>query len=372
MRRYVFFFIFAATFFSGANSLALAETVLRTGSDISVASDQVIEGNYYVSAYFGQTNMSGQVGGDMIAAGGMININGEVKQDLHILGGTVHVHGVVGEDLRIIGGEVTIGDVVTGDLFVIANSLLVLPSAEIGGDVFFFGSTAEIQGAIEGSLYGSADKMHVNAAVARDVDVRSFSRLSLGERASIGGSLRYTSMAGVERDSNARIEGEVVQNKVPAPTQRELLRVVLIPFLIILFSTLSLYLIFKRESEKLIVHITHSIPVSGFVGLGVLVLGPIIAGLLIATVLGSLIGVLLFFLVILLLIASVAFAPIFAGSLLARLVVKQPAVSLLWILAGSITMYTMLLVPVVGIIIYIALVLLTLGGLVIALYKSIS
>ncbi len=101
--------------------LVSAETDLRTGNDVSVAPDQTVAGNYYVSVQFGKTTMSGVVEKDMIAIGASVTHNGEVKEDLQVLGGNVQVHGAVVEDLRVVGGEVTIADKVDNARSILAD-----------------------------------------------------------------------------------------------------------------------------------------------------------------------------------------------------------------------------------------------------------
>ncbi len=359
-------------FFSAFPGTVFADTVLRTGTDISVAQDQVIDGNYYVSVFFGETAMSGAVGGDMLALGGTVTMNGEVKKDLLVTGGSVQVHGPVGEDIRILGGEVTIADKVAGDLFVFGGALRVLPSAEIGGDVFFFGGTAEIEGTVTGSVYGNAEQFNINAPVGKNIDVSSVLGVTLGARALVGGDVRYTSASELVRDTNAMVTGTVVKNTQEEVTAKEKLKSTLIPFLILLFTTLSLYLIFKREVESLVVQVTNSYLVSGFVGLGVIVFGPLISVLLMVTVLGFMVGLLGMFVVLAVIVAGVAFASLVMGGILSLLFVKRVEVSLIWIVLGSAVLYTCLFIPVFGAVLYLSVCVITIGGLVTLLYKSIA
>ena len=355
-----------------APAFVSADTVMRSGDDISVAPDQTVEGNYYVSVFMGQTTMSGVVERDMVAIGSTVTINGEVKEDLHVAGGNVQVHGTTGGDVRILGGEVTIAENVGGDIVVIGGTLTLLPTAEVTGDVFFFGGSGEIQGTIGGSVYGSAERFSINATVAKDVDVKAAAGTELGERARIGGDVRYTSPLDLARNPSATVTGEVVHNKEAQPDARAQARTLLVPFLILLFTTLALYLIFKRELESMVSTTFTRYGASAFVGMGVFLLGPIFAIILIVTVLGSVVGFMSLMVVATLVLAGLAAAPIFAGALLARMLGRGFEVSLLSIIAGTCVLYGLLFIPALGVLVFVALSILAIGGISLSIYRAIA
>jgi cytoskeletal protein CcmA (bactofilin family) len=369
MLKAILLTVFALGFMPSVSS---ADTVLRTGTDITVAQEQSIEGNYYVSTFFTETTMSGVVAGDMLAFGGEVTMNGEVKKDLLIVGGSVQIYGVTGEDVRVLGGDVTIAGKIAGDVLVLGGTLHVLPTAEIGGDIFFFGGTADINGAVAGSVYGKAEQFTVNGPIAKNIDVSASLGLTLGARAVVAGDVRYTSSLQLIRDTNATVSGTVVQNTKSPETTHDKARDIGIPFLVLLFTTLALYLIFKREVETLVVQVTTAFGVSGFVGLGVIVFGPIISVLLMVTMLGFLLGLMSMFVVLALLVAGTAFASLVVGGLLSLLIVKRVEVSLLWAVLGSVFLYASLFIPVLGAVVYLTITIVTIGALTILLYKSIS
>lgn len=356
-----------------APAFVSAETVMRTGTDVSVAPDQTVDGNYYVSALFGKTTMSGVVQRDMLALGSSVTINGEVKEDLHVVGGNVQVHGTVGGDVRILGGDVTIAEKVTGDVVVLGGTLTLLPTAEVNGDVFFFGGTADLGGTIRGSVYGNAEHFSIDAKVEKNVDVKSAEAVDFGERANIAGDVRHTSSFELSRNPSAKIGGEVVHNREAGPDMRAEARTLLVPFLVFLFSTLALYLIFKRELESTVSSTLATYGVSAFVGLGVLVLGPVLSLILIVTVLGSVVGIMSLMVILILILASVAVSPIIAGALIARLLGRGFEVSLPSIVAGASVLYgALLFVPVLGAPLIFALIVLSIGGLTLSIYRSIA
>jgi hypothetical protein len=348
-----------------------AETVLRSGTDISVAPDQVIDGNFYVGAFDDATTMSGIVNKDMVAFGSTMTVNGEVKEDLTFVSGVAQLHGPVGGDVRIVGGEVTIADTVGGDVVVLGGVLHILPTATIAGDVFFFGGSADIAGTVSGSVYGNAEQFTIDATIGKQVDVKAVASLVLGARANIAGNVTYESVAPLTRDPAAIIGGELSDRPL-APADNPA-RTMAIPFLVLLFTTLALYLIFRRETEMVAVTSSGAYLLSAFVGLGVIILGPLISMLLMVTVLGSLLGLIGVFVVVLGLLIGMALAPAVAGYMLMQVVSRTVAIPyLVALVLSAAVLYLLLLVPVVGVVVYLSFVIVAIGGLSVTLYRALG
>ena len=299
-----------------------AETVLRVGEDISVGADQVVDGDYYVSVGpFGDTSMSGSVMGDMYAFGA----NGSIHSDLTIVGGTTQLHATVTDDVRIIAGEITIADHIGGDLFVLGGVLKVLSTAQVDGDILFFGGDAEISGTVGGSVLGTSERIRIDAEVGKDVDIKTATALTLGENARIAGSVKYASTESLVRAQQASIEGEVVKNDYAvssiAPEQH--IRTLLIPLFIALFASLSLYLLFRTQLQQLVQNLFLHPLKNAAIGLSVAVLVPLLSIILILTVLGALIGFIGFFFAFLTYALAYAISGVVVGAFLARLFMKK-------------------------------------------------
>lgn len=351
-------------------TLVGAETVLRTGDSVSVDDNQVVENDFYAAA--GTVTMSGEVMGDMYAVGGSITTNGSVGADMTLIGGTIQVHASTADDLRVMAGEVVIAEYVGGDVFVLGGLLQVLSSATIEGDVFFYGGEAEINGTVNGSIIGAMEKIRIDAAVGGDVDVTVAQTLTLGDQASIGGDVRYLSPNEVTRAQNAVIEGEVVKNTKELGESDRNAQDLLIPIFISLFAMLTLYLIFRSELQRLMSCILDSTVSSGLVGLGVLVLGPIVSVLLIATVLGLLVGLVGLFLLLAFYVLAMVLSGVLLGAILSKYVAKKNELSLLWILIGGIGIHLLMALPIIGPFAVFILFLLTLGGIALSAYRLVS
>ena len=353
--------------------VSVAETVLRTGTDLSVESEQVVEGDYYVSSgLFGSSVMSGKVEGDMYGVGAVITVNGEVGTDATLAAGTVHMHGPVGDDLRVLAGEVTIAESVAGDLFVLGGLVSILSTASIGGDVFVFGGTVSIEGDVEGSIYGHAEQVSINAAVGKNVEVTAPAGFSLGDKASIAGDVRYTSAVPISRTPGAVVEGELLQGKSEEMTPRDEMRAILIPLFIALFTVLSLYLLFKQQIVKLVELVQRDSGKSMLIGALVLVAGPVAAVVLMMTVLGVFVGVALFAFLVMLYVVAMSLTGAVLGLLLSRLVTPNAHLSLGTIVLGTLLLHGLMFIPVVGIFLLMVLLCVTLGGICILLYRAFA
>ncbi len=352
-----------------------AETVLRIGENVTVDADQIVDGDYYVSVGpFGDTSMSGSVTGDMYAFGGSVDANGSIGNDLTIVGGATQLHATVTDDVRIIAGEATIADHVGGDLFVIGGVLNVLSTARVDGDIIFFGGEAEINGTVGGSVLGTSERIRIDAQVGKDVDIKTATALTLGEKAAVSGSVKYASAEPLVRAQNAAVEGEVVRNEYAASSiqPQQGVRNALIPLFMVLFACLSLYLLFRKELQQLVQHLLLHPVKSAAVGTSIAVLGPVLSVILILTVLGAIVGIAGLLFSLLMYALSCALSGVVLGAFLSRIFTKKIQVSLVWIIVGTAALYALLYVPVIGVLVCAVLFVVTLGGIALSLYRFLS
>ena len=346
---------------------ALAETVVRTGESVSIGNDQVVENDFYVTA--GNISMSGEIREDMYAVGGSVTVNGPVGADLTVLSGTTQVHAEVGDDVRVIGGEVVIADRVGGDVFVLAGVLKILSSASIGGDVYFYGGEADISGAVEGSIMGAADSVRVDSVVGNGIDMTVGRELTLGDKASVRGDVRYQSSSELTRSQDAEVDGSVVRSGVEEETESWAKDVPLVSSFVLIFAVLCAYLFFRERLQQLITELYTNPGRSGLFGLAVLFLVPIAIILTFVTVLGTLLGVIGLFAWLLLLCLSYVLTAVTIGALSFALVNKVPTVSLPSVVSGALLIQLLYFIPVIGALVVLICFVLTLGVLAYQIYQ---
>lgn len=347
--------------------IASAGPIIRSGESVTVDADQVLEGDFYGAG--NNVLLSGVSEHDVYVAGGSVTVNAEVKEDLVALGGSVQVHAPVNDDVRALGGEVVIADHVAGDVVVLAGSLNILSTAVIDGDVLFFGGKADIGGDVKGSVVGTAENVRIDAHVGGNVTVTADRLLTLGDRAELLGNLEYTSRADVARQQSAVVVGDIHKNAVREANGVSAYTVIL-PVLMVLFAALTAYLLFKPRLEELVRSTERSYGMQGLVGLGMFLGIPFAAVVLTASVLGSIVGVVLLLAYVILLLASWLSAGIVLGTLLLKPITKSTSLNLISVIIGVVVFSLLFLIPYIGVLLVLVALLITMGGIGMQLYRT--
>jgi hypothetical protein len=346
--------------------VAAAETVVRTGHSVSIADTQTVENDFYAAG--SSVTHSGTVKEDLYVVAGSMTVNGPVGEDLTIIGGTAQIHAPIGDDVRVVGGDVVIAGKVGGDVFVIGGLLRVLSSAEIAGNVYFYGGEAEIEGVVKGSLMGRAEAFVLNSE-AGGVDVSAV-RMELGDRAVVQGDLRYVGADEIERAAGAVVEGEVVHGAEAIDTE-DGSNAGVIFLLAWVFTTLCFFLLLRLQAEDLLADIKREPMRVGLVGVAAAIGAPVLSVVLLATVLGAWIGFVILLLTILLFILCLILMPILLGGYLSSLLFKGRRLDILSVVIGVLAVMLLSHVPVIGGLLLAAAFLITLGAISYTLYQRV-
>lgn len=344
-----------------------AKTVVRSGDAVSIAEDQTIEGDFYSAA--GKVNVSGSVEEDMIAAAGQISVNGTIGANAFLIGGQTDIHGVVKDDLRIIAGETTIAEPVEGDVLVVGGSVNILSTASIAGDVILFVGEAIIEGPVGGDVIGTVGILRVDSPVSGKIDV-AVDQFTLGDRANIEGSVRYVSDQTVVKALNASVSGDMVRSDPVLPGSKPTVYSTSVPILILLFSVLVWHLLSRKSLSIVTRRAVTKSPRPILLGIAVLFLAPVAGALLLVSVIGTVVGVIVLLGYALLIILSFTAVPAVLGKLL-TLAFNQPIkkTTVLSLFVGGVGIAFLMLLPVIGQVVFMVLVILTLGAMVDALLK---
>lgn len=233
------------TAFAFASSASAIET--RTGEDVVIGADEVVEDDLYVGA--NTVTVEGTVEGDLVAAGGTIRVNGTVEGDLNAAGQTITINGTVEDDARVAGQAMVLSENarITDDVIALGYSLETSNGSVVGGDLALRDYQALLAGTIEGDVRGGAAGIELGGEVGGNVDVGVDGRgaqnagtqfapgprvpipdvepgLTLTDSARIDGDLAYRSSTEADIASGAEIGGEVAYEQVdregaePEPT----------------------------------------------------------------------------------------------------------------------------------------------------------
>jgi cytoskeletal protein CcmA (bactofilin family) len=191
----------------------------RTGQDVTIGADEVINDDLYVSAE--NFTLDGTVKGDLIVVGGLITINGTVEGDLIAAGQAVVLNGTVTDDARLAGAaiQVNAGAGIGDDLIAAGASVETKKGSSVGGEVVVACAQAALNGeavgdvlaatsALElGGTFGGDVQAYVDASAESGVDMPMNmymtnvpiaipsvkTGLTVDDKASIAGDLKYTS-----------------------------------------------------------------------------------------------------------------------------------------------------------------------------------
>lgn len=211
----------------------------RAGDAVTIAADEVIEGDLYAS---GDTvTIAGVVLGDVVAAGREVRLTGRAEGDFIAAGQVVVVLGAVGDDMRVAGMVLQLGpEAAVADHVVAAGySFETELGSRIGGDLVVRTAKARLAGYAESQVGVTASAVEIAGNVVGDVEAevsgnlseapwferfvsasvtvpRVADGLSVTDTARIGGRLSYSSPvegaisdgvagAGVEWDSTSLV-----------------------------------------------------------------------------------------------------------------------------------------------------------------------
>lgn len=348
---------------------AEAKTVLRSGENVSLSEEQMIEGDFYSAA--NTINVSGEVVEDMVAAAAEITINGSVGNDALLIAGRTDVHGSVGDDLRIISGEVTLAEAVTGDVFVLGGKVNILSTASIGGDLIVYAGQVTVEGLVEGNIVGSVDTFRIDSVVKGDIDV-VVSELTLGDKANIAGSVKYVSETPLNQSLNATVGGDLVRSDPVIPVKNFNFKSALVPVLLLLFSVLAWYLVSRKTLGLVVERALIISPRPFLIGLVAILFVPLAATLLIVSMIGSLVGIVILLAYVLIFMLSIIGFPALLGKLLMQLFNKpKENLSLLTLVIGVLASIVLMILPVVGGVVLMIIIIVTFGSIVDLLVRPV-
>ncbi len=348
--------------------LANAEgPVIRSGETVGVEANQVLEGDFYG---LGQTiTISGEATRDVYALGGAVTLNAPVQEDLVIIGGVVQVHGEVKDDIRIIGGEVVIADPVADDVVIVGGTVHILSTASIGGDLIFFGGEVRIDGPVKGAVYGTGNSVRIDSLVEGGVSVRAAESFTLGDNAEVLGTINYKSDTELVRAQGAVVTGTITHDSLFPKEETQSFEPLILNILILAFSSLTIFFLAKSRIDPLIAKIFVGYGRLGLIGLGMLVALPIIAVILMASVIGFIVGSALLLSYIVLVAISFMCLPIIIGALVQRLSRLGESVTIFTVIIGVfVTLFIPFLPVIGGFILFLGLVV-TIGALCNELYR---
>ncbi len=292
----------------------------RTGDSPNVPANETVTGDLYL--FGGDVDIDGTVRGDVIVSAGAFNLTGTVVGSLSVVAGTITIDGSVDRSLRVAGGDVSIGGEIGGDVVVAGGAVTIEDTASVAGDLIVAGGDVEVLGPIAGDIRGNVGSLTIDAPVGGSVEVHA-DDIRLRPRARVGGDLDYTSRNAANIDDGATVTGVRRQTEpdrfYPGDNFASWFASAIFRLLCALFAGVVIVLLLPRAAATVADGVRAS-PASSFVlGLLLLFLIPILAVILLVTVVGIPIALILLVSYICILYLS----QIFLGLALGRIVLPQ-------------------------------------------------
>lgn len=351
----------ALTFFCVLPFSVEAGPVIRTGDTVSLKEDQKVDGDLYVLG--GTVTSSAEVVGDVHVVAGGTTLKGTISGDVTAIVGNTEIHAPVGDDVRILGGRVVIADIVKGDVAVFGGEVTILSTAHITGDVLFYGGSLDIEGPVDGSVLATGERIRIDSTIRGDIDTTAYTSLVFGSHADVAGNVTYKSPHEIVRALESVIVGNVQHEKEAVVPQVDKSMAGLMPFLVLLFTSLVARFIFGRRIDEFVDHTLSAYGVHGVVGCGLFLAAPLAIVLLFVSVLGFIIGLGFLFSYLAMVVIAAALTPNLIGALLARVLGAKHAHSMWWAAAGTGLLFLFSHVPYIGIAVLSLPVLMIVGGM---------
>jgi len=353
--------------------LTLAAT-MQAGEEVTVSGSADPDGNLYVAG--GMVTINTAVEGDLYIAGGTVLVTENVSQDLVVAGGSITALGNSGGDLRVVGGDVLVAGTVGGELIAVGGIVTVTPDVAVGGDVVIAGGQVSLDGIISGDVEIFSGIATLHGQVGGDVIAKIEETFTIADGAVINGNLVYQAAAAdaLVLGDGAVVTGRVVFEEIAATeiginennTVAIAGGIVFGQLVVAIITALILTLLFKNTSVKIVQSVVQN-PLR-LLGYGVvsLVVLPVVAILLLVTVVGAPLGLMLLLVYGLLLLVAVFYASVVTGGWLGHTIgwTNQSLVTWKHVLGGAVVLTLISLVPIVGWIVGLGVFLITLGSIV--------
>lgn len=302
-------------------------------------------------------------------AGESVTVDGTVRGDVYCAAQSVIVTGAIEGDLICAAQQIEFRDnaTVAGNVRVAAQTVRFSDTTEIGKNVSVFGQTVAIDknAVINGDLNGASESVTVNGTVGRDIafgltqltvngtvgrniDVE-LEHLMLAEHATVGGDLRYSAATESTLPQNV-VAGEIVYTEQAASTTSGPSRAVsfLYGAVVLILLGLTLALVVPR-------FVQNATPIRGtrlgtglLVGISALIVMPIIAVLLIASLVLWPVGIAILLVWALAAIVAIPLSAFMIGRIILQ---KRHSNIILTMLLGTGVVALLCLIPILNIIV---------------------
>ncbi|MEO8223387.1 MAG: polymer-forming cytoskeletal protein [Gammaproteobacteria bacterium] len=195
-------------------TLAGGDLRAETRLSNSVVVSQPLPDDLYAVA--GDVRIESSVAGAALLATGRAEISGDVDGDVILAAGRVDLAGGVGDDLRVVAADVQVTGFVIDQATIAGGTVIIGPDSAIGGRAWIAAGSLEMAGQVGDNLRVIGGTVVISGRVAGDVDITA-REIRIAPGAVIGGNLVWRSSEAPLIAEDAQILGEVRAAGEPEP-----------------------------------------------------------------------------------------------------------------------------------------------------------
>ncbi|MCL9972349.1 MAG: hypothetical protein NBV63_03010 [Candidatus Pacebacteria bacterium] len=325
------------------------------GDIVTLTEERALVDNIYVAG--GQVTVSALAQKDLYVAGGKVLQNGDVWGDIGAAGGTVDVFKSVRGDVRVVGGQVTIQGTVGGDVIIAGGAVTILKGTTITGDIIVAGGAVTMDGSVDGQAKIYAGEVRMNGTVQGPVTIFSHDLVTFGGETVLGSTLTYhaPTEATVADGAQLGVVTFVPLNvpKVDAQSAAALMLGIMSVLFVAKLIALAVASILVAEYYPRITRAVVTASLAEFgtklvIGVALLIAVPVIAFMLLLSVIGSYVGGIVLVLYGLVFLVAGVFSAVLTGALVQKALKREVHSGWKWSLIGAVLISAIGLVPFVG------------------------
>ena len=288
---------------------AHAATV-QTGSDTTTLNSPTMDDTFLTGH---DVIVDKSVGGELVVFGQNITVSSTPGRSMLLVGTTISVEKGSSYNTVIAGGTVTLDGVYNNDIYVAGNHVTVKSTAQIHGSLFISSGDTNLAGTVDGNVTIDGLSATTEAKIHGDLSGTITNLTFTG--GSVGGNVNYTSNQDAVGLAQAGVIGNVTRHEVKALTFVD----ILVAFLSMLLFTAFVVLVTPRHSREMYDKVKENWGRNWLMGLGVVLVVPLLGFLFVATFIGWKVAMVIFALYMLVLLLAGAYSTIVFGELLLKL-----------------------------------------------------
>ncbi len=252
------------------------ETVTKRGA---------VNDDYYAAG--GTVDINAIISGDVVVAGGDLFIGHHVKGDVIAAGGSIQLRGDILDDVRAAGGNVVIDANIGDDLIASGGRINISSDSTINGNAWLAGGEVRVAGTVNNKLVIGAGRILLSGIVHGDVNLEG-GEIEILEGSIIHGDLNYSSPHEAVIHDSAQITGKVSYEQTEWQQPHRGTGIIFVLTMIV--ASIVLLKMFPGFTMSSVSRISAEPLKSLGAGFLALVVIPLVAGLMMAIVLGLWVG----------------------------------------------------------------------------------